>query len=112
MLSFHGNLWEDDEAGEKMDADTKPFLNLKFSREDMGLPTSTLPPTLMNPLRGVEQNTMQRPISVNVWDTEPSPLHCQHFEEHEPGQKVEWTASTNGFGGAAHGLTVGNFDLP
>ena len=64
-VSFHGNLWEDDEAGEKMDADTKPFLNLKFSKEDVGLPTSTLPPPT-DPLRGVEQNTMQRPISMSV----------------------------------------------
>jgi len=70
LLSFHGNLWEDDEAGENMDSDTKPLLDLKLSRKDVGLPTPTLaPPTLMNPLRGVEQNMMQRPISVNVWDT-------------------------------------------
>ena len=62
--------WENDEAGEKMDADTKPFLNLKFSREDVGLPTPTPPPpTLTNLLKGVEQNMMQRPISVNVWDS-------------------------------------------
>jgi len=96
-----------------MDVATKPFLNLKFSREDVGLPTSTLPPpTLTNPLRGVEQNTMQHPISVNVWDTETSPLHRQHFEineERDRGQE-EWTASTNRFGDAADGLTVGNFD--
>ena len=90
MLSFYGNLWEDDEAGAKMDVDTKPFLNLKFSREDAGPPTSTPPPPpLTNPLRNVEQNTTQRPINVNVWDTEPSPLHRQHFEERKRAQKVE-----------------------
>jgi len=71
-----------------------------------------LPPTLANPLRGVEQNMMRRPISVNVWDTESSSLHRQHFEERERGQKVEWLASTNRFGSATHGLTLGDFDLP
>ena len=67
LLSFYGHLGEDDEVGARMEVD---FINLKFSREDMGLPTSMLPPTLTSPLRGVEQNTMQRPICVNVWDTE------------------------------------------
>jgi len=106
-------IWEHDEAGAKMDVDTKAFLNLKLPREDMGLPTSMLlPPTLVNPLRGVEQNMMQRPISVNVWDTEPSPLHHQHFEECERGQKVEWLDSTNRFSSATHGPTLGDFDLP
>jgi len=45
-------------------------------------------------LRGVEQNTMQRLINVNVWGTEPSLLHCQHLEiseEHDRGQEVERT---------------------
>jgi len=57
---------------------------------------------------------MQRPISVNVWYTDPYPLHCQHFEvneERDRGQE-EWTASTNGFGGTAYGLNVGNLDRP
>ena len=111
LLSFYGHLGEDDEVGAKMKVD---FINLKFSREDMGLPTSMLPPTQTSPQRGVEQNTMQRPMGVNVWDTDPSLLYCQHFEineERDWGQE-EWTASTDRFGGAAHGHTVGDFDRP
>jgi len=106
---------EDDDAGARMNADTNPFLNLKLSREDTGLPTSTLrPPTLTSPLRGVEQNTMQCSRSVNVWDTQSSLLRRRHFEINEEHgvQKVEWTASTNRFGGAVYGPTVGDFDCP
>jgi len=58
---------------------------------------------------------MQRPISVNAWDTESSLLYRQHFEVNEEpdrGQEVESTASTNGFGDAADGLTVGELRPP
>ena len=56
---------------------------------------------------------MQRLINVNMWGIEPSLLHCQHLEiseELDRGQEVEWTASTNRFGGAVHGLTIRDFD--
>lgn len=91
LLSSYGHLGEDDDANAKMVADTSPFLNLKLSR-DCRRP----PPTLTRPLSSVEQNAMQRPISVKVWDIEPSPLYPQPFEineERDWGQEVEGTAS-------------------
>ena len=117
LLSFYGHLGEDEEVdATEMDADTKPIPILELSREGAGLPNSTSPPpTIASSLKGVEQNTMQRVVNVSVWDTEPSPLHRQHFEINEEryqGQDVEWTPATNGFSGTADGLTVGEFDRP
>jgi len=46
----------------------------------------------MSSLRGVERNTVQRPRSVNVWDTKSFLLYRQHFEineERSMGQEVE-----------------------
>jgi len=36
---------------------------------------------------------------MNMWDTEPSPLHCRRFEineEREQFQEVEWTVQRMG----------------
>ena len=102
ILSVYGHLGEDEDVGANM---------VELSREGTNPPAiaSSLsktinPPVIASSSKGAEH----RLVNVSVWDTEPSPLYRQHFET----EREEWALPTNGFSGAADGLTVGEFDRP
>ncbi len=118
LLSLYAHMDEGEEGGAKgRDADRQSIISVpdfKLSGEDDGPPTPTFP-AIASFLEDVERRPPQRVINVSAWDTEPSPLHRQHFEingEYDRVQQVEWIRPKNGLGGVTDSPTLETFDRP